>query len=94
MLVAGPASVMICDECVDLSMTLLIEKGHLPPPGPIPLILTCPICRARHIDEGEFATKVHHTHACQGCGHVWRPAVVPTVGVRFLPGFKNPEVTT
>lgn len=56
---------------------------------PIPMILTCPSCCERHIDEGEFATKPHHTHACQGCGMVWRPAVVTTVGVRFLPGFKS-----
>lgn len=33
----------------------------------------------------------HHTHACQHCGMVWRPAVVPTVGVYFLPGFKNTD---
>lgn len=58
---------------------------------PVPMILTCPACSARHIDEGEFATKVHHTHACQNCGMVWRPAIVPTVGVQFLPGFKNRE---
>lgn len=56
---------------------------------PIPMILTCPQCTARHIDEGEFATKPHHTHACQICGSVWRPALVNTVGVQFLPGFKN-----
>lgn len=55
----------------------------------IPMRLTCPMCNTLHIDEGEFATKPHHTHACQECGHVWRPAVVCTVGVRFLPGFKN-----
>lgn len=57
---------------------------------PVPMILTCPSCNARHLDEGEFATRVHHTHACQGCGMVWRPALVATVGVQFLPGFKNP----
>lgn len=57
--------------------------------APIPMRLSCPECNAIHIDEGEFATKPHHTHACQSCGMVWRPAVVPTVGVRFLPGFKN-----
>ena len=59
-------------------------------PVPIPMFLTCPLCGARHIDEGEFATKVHHTHSCQNCGLTWRPAIVPTVGVKFLPGFKNP----
>lgn len=58
---------------------------------PIPMLLVCPDprCGMRHIDEGEFATKPHHTHACQSCGMVWRPALGPTVGVQFLPGFKN-----
>lgn len=60
-----------------------------PHPAPIPMRLTCPECKALHIDEGEFATKPHHTHSCQHCGLTWRPAVVATVGVRFLPGFKN-----
>lgn len=58
-----------------------------PTPEPIPMRLPCPSCGALHIDAGEFATKPHHTHACQECGMVWRPAVVATVGVRFLPGF-------
>jgi len=58
-------------------------------PEPIPIRLNCPDCGILHIDEGEFATKVHHTHSCQNCGLTWRPAVVPTVGVQFLPGFKN-----
>lgn len=48
-------------------------------------------CVGRHVDAGEFATKPHHTHACQHCGMVWRPALVPTVGVQFLPGFKDEE---
>lgn len=57
--------------------------------APVPLFLTCPICGFRHIDEGEFAEKPHHTHACQRCGLAWRPSIIPTVGVWFLPGFKN-----
>lgn len=56
---------------------------------PIPMLLWCPMCSTRHIDAGEFATKPHHTHACQGCGLTWRPAIVPTVGVQFLPGFRD-----
>lgn len=60
-------------------------------PDPIPMYLLCPKCGGRHIDTGEFATKPHHTHACQFCGLTWRPAIVPTVGVQFLPGFKNEE---
>ena len=60
-----------------------------PNPEPVPMILTCPMCRERHVDRGRFATHPHHTHACQRCGFVWRPALVPTVGVQFLPGFKD-----
>lgn len=56
---------------------------------PVPLILYCPACGERHVDEGEQATKPHRTHACQECGVLWAPAVVPTVGVRFLPGCKT-----
>ena len=59
--------------------------------GPIPMILFCPKCGGRHIDKGVFETKAHHTHACQYCGLAWRPALVPTVGVQFLPGFKDEE---
>lgn len=58
---------------------------------PIPMRLPCPDCSELHVDVGEFATKVHHTHACQHCGMVWRPAVAATVGVLFLPGFRNGE---
>jgi len=60
-------------------------------PVSTPMLLWCPECSTRHIDEGAFAEKLHHTHACQSCGHVWRPAIAPTVGVRFLPGFKNDQ---
>lgn len=56
---------------------------------PIPMRLACEACGVLHIDEGEFLTKPHHTHSCQFCGLTWRPAVVHTVGVQFLPGFKN-----
>jgi predicted RNA-binding Zn-ribbon protein involved in translation (DUF1610 family) len=59
--------------------------------APIPMLLWCPACGERHIDRGEFKAKPHHTHACQDCGMVWRPALVPTVGVLFLPGFKDSQ---
>ena len=55
----------------------------------IDLILFCPLCNFRHIDKGNFEHKEHHTHACQNCGFVWRPAVIATRGVQFLPGFKD-----
>ncbi len=57
------------------------------------MLLWCPMCHARHVDEGDFATHPHHTHACQTCGLTWRPAVVDTVGVAFLPGFKDSPAT-
>jgi rubredoxin len=66
----------------------LLKQARLPW-DPIPMLLWCPDCGERHIDAGEFATKCHHTHACQKCGVVWRPAIVATVGMRFLPGFKD-----
>ncbi len=70
------------------------------------MLLFCPMCHTKHVDEGEFATRPHSTHACQGfvhdkgykekfgkvtrrCGHVWRPAIVATIGVEALPGFVN-----
>lgn len=59
---------------------------------PIDMVLHCPECGTRHIDEGLFAVNDHHTHACQECGLPWRPAIVCTRGVRFLPGFKNGDI--
>jgi 5'-3' exonuclease len=56
---------------------------------PIPMLLWCPACHERHVDAGDFVEKSHHTHSCQKCGMVWRPAVACTVGVQFLPGFKD-----
>ena len=68
---------------------LQLETGKLHEFYAIPMILFCPNGH-RHIDEGTFADKPHHTHACQECGIVWRPAKVNTHGVRFLPGYTNP----
>jgi predicted RNA-binding Zn-ribbon protein involved in translation (DUF1610 family) len=53
---------------------------------PVRMRLECPACGELHIDEGAFATKPHHTHECQTCGQIWRPAIPETVGVRFLFG--------
>src|SRR5580765_6242599 len=57
------------------------KKGEPVGQAPIPMRLPCPSCGQLHIDEGLFARQAHHTHACQHCGNVWRPAIVPTVGV-------------
>jgi hypothetical protein len=74
------------DEAVSLQKS---ELALLLEPQPVPMRLHCPECHQLHEDVGEWATRVHHTHSCQHCGMTWRPAVVATVGVRFLPGFKN-----
>ena len=34
-----------------------------------------------HVDQDEFATTPHRTHLCHGCGNLWRPYPVATVGV-------------
>lgn len=79
----GRASTMA--ETVSTYMAML-KKTNL---APIPMLLWCPSCGERHIDSGEWEHKKHHTHACQKCGMVWRPAIEFTSGVQFLPGFKN-----
>jgi len=85
------AVAMAADALADLILALAAprEPTAAASTEAIPMRLPCPGCGELHIDEGEFATKLHHTHSCQSCGLTWRPAVVPTVGVRFLPGFKN-----
>ena len=77
------------DRIKELETELKHLRGLREIPTVFPMRLICPRCAELHIDTGEFATKPHHTHACQNCGEVWRPAVFNTVGVRFLPGFKN-----
>lgn len=66
-----------------------LQEAHRALEQPTPMLLWCPECGTRHVDEGEWVHRHHHTHACQECGHVWRPAVSKTVGVQYLPGFKN-----
>lgn len=83
--VGTPAEVESALAAIDDSRTG-VDAGE----APIPMILTCPSCCGRHVDRGRFATHAHHTHACQHCGMVWRPAIQATVGVQFLPGFKDP----
>jgi hypothetical protein len=74
---------------VDPEGRMTAWHGKSDPLFTIPMILNCPGCGERHIDEGEFVYVPHHTHACQGCGLVWRPAKINTHGVQFLPGYKN-----
>ena len=59
------------------------------PALPIPMILFCPKCGLQHIDEPDELTPdwqnpPHRSHLCHGCGCIWRPADVATVGVRAI----------
>lgn len=49
--------------------------------------IACPLFHGVPRDGGCLA--LAGTHVCQDCGMVWRPANVPTVGVRFLPGHED-----
>lgn len=53
---------------------------------PIPMILHCPACHTRHIDEPneEWDNPPHKSHLCAYCSHIWRPADVYTTGVREI----------
>jgi hypothetical protein len=57
---------------------------HKDPPKE--MLLHCPECQKQHLDEGVWRHRVHRTHLCQHCGHLWRPFEFPTVGVAALPG--------
>lgn len=60
---------------------------------PIDMVLHCPACGLQHIDapgmNSEFDNHTwtnppHRSHLCHGCGHIWRPADVPTNGVQAI----------
>lgn len=64
---------------------------------PISMVLHCPKCGKQHIDTAEdlpmpmpgsafegsagWTNPPHRSHLCHDCGHIWRPADIPTVGV-------------
>jgi hypothetical protein len=63
--------------------------AHFSPTRPIDMILFCPACGLQHVDEPDERTvgwenPPHRSHLCHGCGHIWRPADVPTNGVKAI----------
>ena len=69
-----------------LAWGLFSTPSDVEPQQPIPMILHCPSCGLKHIDRasGTWAKLPHRSHLCEGCGSVWRPADVPTVGVEAI----------
>lgn len=60
------------------------QLDQIEAPTPKPMILHCPKCGMKHIDEGEWASvRRHKSHLCMGCGEIWRPFDFHTVGVAF-----------
>lgn len=60
----------------------------------IPAILHCPHCHRRHVDEGEWATRVHTTHLCAFCGEefdVSHPQCFGAAGVLASGHVPGPE---
>ena len=67
---------------------------------PVKLILHCPECGLQHIDARGASTRwanndhppatttwtspPHRSHLCHDCGHIWRPADIPTEGVAAI----------
>ena len=76
-----PGECKICSPTANDEYEFMVGV-RAPASAPIAMMLDCPACEALHVDEGEWATRPHKTHQCQGCGHEWRPVPYATVGIR------------
>lgn len=74
----------VVDELLAGGDASTLETAPSSLPSPIPMLLACPVCHTRHVDEGEWSTRPHRTHLCSRCGATWQPALVHTVGVTAL----------
>lgn len=68
--------------------------------APVDMVLYCPKCGMQHVDAPEigysgivpgpyqahtdWSNPPHRSHLCHACGHIWRPADVPTNGVAAI----------
>lgn len=83
------------EECAELiaALTAQVEQAA----KPIDMVLHCPACGMQHVDapsptDGQnlrmWSNPPHKSHLCRtedgGCGHIWRPADVPTNGVAAI----------
>lgn len=60
-------------------------------PVPIPMILFCPNCGVQHIDAADRTEWCILSHVCTYCRHQWRPADVPTNGVKEIKTLGNKD---
>lgn len=75
-------------NCVDVLWAAARAQADSQP-APIDMVLHCPACGLQHIDAPDERTpdwknEPHRSHLCHGCGHIWRPADVPTNGVKAV----------
>lgn len=83
----------ICDGS-QLPMGMVGESVLPRSKVPIDMVLHCPACGLQHIDAPEKSTDglpgatwdnpPHRSHLCHGCDFIWRPADVPTNGVKAV----------
>lgn len=63
-------------------------QAVFPETKPIDMVLHCPNCGTQHVDkpepENDWTNPPHRSHLCHMCGMVWRPADVPTQGVKKI----------
>lgn len=77
------------DERIPLMFADAVAAASIPDEKPIPMLLFCPNCGLKHIDEPDewspdWDNPPHKSHLCHGCGCIWRPADVPTEGVASI----------
>lgn len=84
----------VTDPIVGAALELkdkLAELAKRNPPH-LELLIHCPRCLKQHVDEGEYATAPHKSHACQFCGLTFQASGPrESIGVQFFTGYKNPE---
>lgn len=78
----------------------MLAAAPASPAAPIDMVLHCPACGKQHVDAVEdlpmampgsmaegsagWVNPPHRSHLCHACGHIWRPADVPTNGVQAV----------
>lgn len=80
----GGLAVADCSDAVLVAQVKCERRLAAAAQEAIRMLLQCPECFERHIDEGEWVTRPHKVHECQKCGHQFKVCDRPTVGVQFL----------